>query len=436
MFRKISVIFIIVCISGLFNGCSSFNGCNEEICYTEMAANKISKEERVKAAEANRGKHYARRLSLFIDDCPERKPGGIVFIGDSITEQFPIDTAFKGKNVINRGIGGDRISGVKERLDVSVFDLKPRKIYLMIGVNDLLWGNKDRIENLGKEYDELLVEMKKCAPEAEIIVFSVLPLCSTFTNHNSKADELNKIIKSMAKRENIEYFDLHPVMSDKNGLLHEEYSVEGLHLTIDGYLAWLCAILDKDEYFEACVSLSGLWKKKRGAVFPVNAIDPPLKGEFSGSRGKDQLIIYTPSYGHSSTGTNPWGREAEVVSGVVVKEGVGDSKIPKNGYVVSGHGVAAEWVSSILKKGVLVEYDEKGVKVIPKNEESKDPEKRLIHLRRKFMNRLSNVNKGGLLQADKKKLKNILTIIQEMDNSDKLPELEEIDELSEKLDYF
>ena len=53
-----------------------------------------SLENRLRDAEARRGKHYARRLALFLEDTPKQKPGGTVFVGDSITEGFPLDRAF------------------------------------------------------------------------------------------------------------------------------------------------------------------------------------------------------------------------------------------------------------------------------------------------------------------------------------------------------
>lgn len=86
---------------------------------------------------------------------------------------------------------------------------------------------------------------------------------------------------------------------------------------------------------------------------------------FNQPRGPNQLIIYTPEYG-KRTGTNPWGAEAIVKNGRVTEIRQGfltetqDSPIPENGYVVSGHGRAKEWINSNLEKGMKVELIEKG----------------------------------------------------------------------------
>ena len=118
-------------------------------------------EKRLADASARRGEYYARRLKEFIDDTEGHKTGGIVFLGDSITEGFPLDTAFPDGSVINRGISGDKIEGVTERLDVSVVVFKPRRVYLMIGVNDLLRQDPQPMEELEESYDILLQDLAK-----------------------------------------------------------------------------------------------------------------------------------------------------------------------------------------------------------------------------------------------------------------------------------
>ncbi len=80
----------------------------------------------------------------------------------------------------------------------------------------------------------------------------------------------------------------------------------------------------------------------------AHAIDPtaesnPDGAPYPGYRGPDQLVVYTPAYG-SSTGTNQWGYEVIVRDGVVTALSGADSPIPEDGYVLSGHGVMADWL--------------------------------------------------------------------------------------------
>lgn len=89
----------------------------------------------------------------------------------------------------------------------------------------------------------------------------------------------------------------------------------------------------------------------------VDAVDPPLEGEYPGSRGENQLIVYTRGYGHPRTGTNQWGVEAMVIDGVVARLGGNDSPIPPGGFVVSGHGSARAWIETNLQPGVPVVFE-------------------------------------------------------------------------------
>jgi hypothetical protein len=69
----------------------------------------------------------------------------------------------------------------------------------------------------------------------------------------------------------------------------------------------------------------------RGMRLPVAGINRP--------RGADEVIVYRPVFG-PSTRTNPFGTEAVVVGDVVeqVVDGRGNTAIPREGFVLSGHG--------------------------------------------------------------------------------------------------
>src|ERR1700719_953485 len=64
------------------------------------------------------------------------KTATIVMLGDSITEAAPWDELTGCRSIVNRGIGGDTTGGVLARLG-DVVKLRPRAVFLMIGVNDI-----------------------------------------------------------------------------------------------------------------------------------------------------------------------------------------------------------------------------------------------------------------------------------------------------------
>jgi uncharacterized lipoprotein YddW (UPF0748 family) len=98
--------------------------------------------------------------------------------------------------------------------------------------------------------------------------------------------------------------------------------------------------------------------------YPLDAVDPtaetyPRGVGFPGFRGEQQLIIYTPAYG-SSTATNNAGLEAVVQNGVItqVREN-GNTAIPTDGFVISGHGAAANWLARFARTGAVVALESK-----------------------------------------------------------------------------
>lgn len=60
----------------------------------------------------------------------------------------------------------------------------------------------------------------------------------------------------------------------------------------------------------------------------------------------DELIVYTSHYG-ARTGTNTHGLEAIVVGGTVTALQIGNSSIPADGFVLSGHGVSRDYLAKL-----------------------------------------------------------------------------------------
>lgn len=82
----------------------------------------------------------------------------------------------------------------------------------------------------------------------------------------------------------------------------------------------------------------------------ISVIDPKRSNGNPGGRGANELVIYTPEYG-LTTNTNEYGKEAIVVNNQVMAMGSMDSLIPKNGYVISGHGKGKQWIEKNIILG-------------------------------------------------------------------------------------
>ncbi len=101
----------------------------------------------------------------------------------------------------------------------------------------------------------------------------------------------------------------------------------------------------------------------------INFIDPVKTNEsnsyYPGLRGPNQLIVYTPKYG-VRTGTNEFGTEAIVVNNMVVSLNGADSIIPYNGFVISGHGSAKNWILKNVQVGskIYIDYYNSTIRVL------------------------------------------------------------------------
>lgn len=357
----------------------------------DTASLSASDEARVADARERRSGHYADRLALFLAEAPMIEPGGVVFVGDSITEGFPLADAFKGENVINRGIGGDVVDGVIERLDVSVGALHPSKVYLMIGINNLSWATPDiPLEDFLARYEILFEGLRREAPDASIYIQSILPGRSgSWSAANSRVLDVNEGLREMAEEFGCHWVNLHPHFCDDEGLLREEFAADGVHLTISGYLQWLSVGFSDQDDVQFILNLAPRWLIANNPRRHVDKIDPPAEGDFPGSRGRNELVVYTPAYERGATGTNEFGREATVRRGVVTALGVNDSPIPADGFVVSGHLDSAVWIVTNLTPGKRVELDGDEIRVALPPVERMSPQERLRQIKVQTLERLT-----------------------------------------------
>lgn len=77
------------------------------------------------------------------------------------------------------------------------------------------------------------------------------------------------------------------------------------------------------------------------------------------ARDTNELILFSPEFGRT-TKTNQYGYEVRVEEGVITATGGADSVIPENGFVLSGHGTAATFLTDNAIIGTRVLVDEVG----------------------------------------------------------------------------
>lgn len=184
-------------------------------------------------------KYWEQKVSLF-DHLPITT-SDIVFLGNSITDGGNFEELFKREDVKNRGIRSDAIPGVIKRLD-QVTKGHPRKIFLLIGINDVSHGLT--VDALAKRYETLVDSILRKSPETKLYIQSIMPINNSFGVYKSLkgkeevVKQFNKQIEKIADERGLKYINLWPMLADKNGNLNKNFTNDGLHLTGPGYRAW------------------------------------------------------------------------------------------------------------------------------------------------------------------------------------------------------
>ncbi|MBR1931591.1 MAG: lysophospholipase [Lachnospiraceae bacterium] len=179
--------------------------------------------------------------------------GQILFTGSSLMEQFPINELSishnLGKIVYNRGIGGYKTDDFLQHIDTMLFDLEPSKVFLNIGTNDM--NEREDGENwqshLMSNYRKILDLCKENLPGTPVYIMAfypvnpVIPAAQPLLSNMLKIrtmDNLslaNRAIAELAASYGYQYIDANQGLTDDNGNLKAEFTVEGVHMFADAY---------------------------------------------------------------------------------------------------------------------------------------------------------------------------------------------------------
>lgn len=156
----------------------------------------------------------------------------IVFVGNSITEQFPLMTFFNNDKIKNRGISGQRAADILRRID-DITASKPCKIFLMIGINDI--ATNMPVDSIYLQTVAVIDKIKNSSPSTKLYAQSVLP--TKHLSHIERIRVLNRKIESICNDKKITFIDLFQAFY-KEGTLDTSLTVDGIHLNKKGYQLW------------------------------------------------------------------------------------------------------------------------------------------------------------------------------------------------------
>ena len=152
----------------------------------------------------------------------------VVFLGDSLTEGYNIQKFYPEYIALNRGISGDTTVGLEQRLEVSLYAIKPKVAVMLIGANNM--------DTMLENYDSILKSFKENVPKTKIILLSLTSMSGEWGKKNHLAAYNNVQIKKFAEKYEYEFVDLYSrLLNLEDGEIYDEYTTDGGHLTQKGY---------------------------------------------------------------------------------------------------------------------------------------------------------------------------------------------------------
>lgn len=187
-----------------------------------------------------------------------RQESKLIFLGDSITQSLTghgeraakidgargFDRAFGVFGGLCLGLSGDRTEHILWRIENGQLDgLEPRLLVVTIGTNNI-----NARQHTGAETAEgtaaIVRALRSRLPAARILLLGCFPLGRSA--EDTRRDEvavLHQRIRRLADSKIVHYLDLRSLFVDEDGEANDKLGRDGIHLTQEGKLAWIAAML-------------------------------------------------------------------------------------------------------------------------------------------------------------------------------------------------
>lgn len=184
-------------------------------------------------------------------------PGHTVCAGSSLMEMFPVEKFIREKEidsiVYNQGVSGFITDELLDNLDVCILDLKPSKLFINIGTNDLSIPDRS-IEDLIRNYDRILAIVQEALPKISIYLMAYYPVnyeaaaedmkaCLRIRT-NEKIRQANEAVEQLAEKYHAKYIDINAPLKDPDGNLRADFTIEGMHIKEEGYRSIFDAFME------------------------------------------------------------------------------------------------------------------------------------------------------------------------------------------------
>ena len=161
---------------------------------------------------------------------PQVPAGSVIFLGDSITQGLVTLTV--APDSINYGIGGQNAVQLRESLSIYESLVRARAIFLLIGINDLAWGDAPGLAGNLERLSNAL------PPGVPLIWSSILPAYSERVPMKDIVAANADIRRLCQARPGCRYLDTHALFPAGDRSLFPD----GIHPSTRAYQLWSAAL--------------------------------------------------------------------------------------------------------------------------------------------------------------------------------------------------
>jgi lysophospholipase L1-like esterase len=173
----------------------------------------------------------------------DRDQGAVVFLGDSITQQWEpgMPAAFPGMKIANRGISGDTTRGLLVRLDEDVLAVNPSAVVLLIGTNDLEEGATPGMVEQNMRI--LLARLKQHNSRMPVILSLVFPSSESMKRPAALIRDINARYLALIRHDpQVIPIETYRLFADADGDAPKSEFPDLLHPNAAGYAKWASAL--------------------------------------------------------------------------------------------------------------------------------------------------------------------------------------------------
>lgn len=128
----------------------------------------------------------------------------------------------------------------KISVDTALRQNQFKKIYIMLGLNEIGTGDTEYFFNAYKEVIDRIIELQ---PDAIIYIQGIMHVTAEKANgdknfNNEKINARNEAISQLADQKKIFYIDMNEAVDDEDGNLDKSLSFDGVHLKASSYERW------------------------------------------------------------------------------------------------------------------------------------------------------------------------------------------------------